>query len=350
MDQVRIGVIGVGRMGQRHCRVYSNLRRVRMVGVCDANPQLGSQVASQYGVPYFSRVDDLLDQVDAVSLAVPTPLHYDLAKHCIEKDKHLLIEKPMAETLEQAETITKLAEGCGLIVQVGHIERFNPAFVELKNVMEERTVLAINLRRLSPFIGSNLDVDVVGDLMIHDTDLALNLVGKHPLSIEAFGLTASDGRLDHVVAHLFFENGPLLTMTASRITEHKVRSIEVTAADAYLECDLLNKNVLVSRHTIGEYLNHNHKGVKYHQESLVERIQVPAFEPLFSELSHFVECVLEGKTPSVSARDGMDALRLVESIRAQAQKNLVYMAAIQSSGSQPLGQTVDVKASVAMGG
>ena len=215
--------------------------------------------------------------------------------------------------------------------------------------MEGRTVLAINLRRLSPFIGSNLDVDVVGDLMIHDTDLALNLVGKHPISIEAFGLTASDGRLDHVVAHLFFENGPLLTMTSSRITEHKVRSIEVTASDAYLECDLLNKNVLVSRHTIGEYLNYNHKGVKYHQESLVERIQVPAFEPLFSELSHFVECVVEGKTPTVSARDGMDALRLVENIRSQAQKNLVYMAGIQSSGSQALNQTMDVKTSVPVG-
>jgi virulence factor len=349
MDQVRIGVIGVGRMGQRHCRVYSNLRRVRMVGVCDVNQELGVQVANQYGVPYFSEMDELLDQVDAVSLAVSTQMHFELAKHCIEKDKHLLIEKPMAETLEQAETITRLAEGCGLIVQVGHIERFNPAFVELKNVMEERAILAINLRRLSPFIGSNLDVDVVGDLMIHDTDLALNLVGKKPLSLEAFGLTASDGRLDHVVAHLFFENGPLLTMTSSRITEHKVRSIEVTAADAYLECDLLNKNVLVSRHTIGEYLNHNHKGVKYHQESLVERIQVPAFEPLFSELSHFAECVLEGKTPSVSARDGMDALKLVEDIRFQARKNLVYMAGVQSSASQPLSQSLDIKSSIAVG-
>lgn len=349
MDQVRIGVIGVGRMGQRHCRVYSNLRRVSLVGVCDANSELGRQVASQYGVPYFNDVDELLDRVDAVSLAVPTPLHFELAKHCIEKDRHLLIEKPMAETLEQAETITRLAEGCRLIVQVGHIERFNPAFVELKNVMEERTVLAINLRRLSPFAGSNLDVDVVGDLMIHDTDLALNLVGKHPISIEAFGLTAPDGRLDHVVAHLFFESGPLLTMTASRITEHKVRSIEVTAADAYLECDLLNKNVLVTRHTIGEYINHNHKGVKYHQESLVERIQVPAFEPLFSELSHFVECVAEGKTPAVSARDGMDALRLVEAIRSQARKNLVYMAGLQAA-RQPAGaKPVEVKIPVSVG-
>lgn len=336
-------------MGQRHCRVYSNLRRVCLVGVCDANSQLGSQVASQHGVPYFADVDELLDQVDAVSLAVPTPLHFALAKHCIEKDKHLLIEKPMAETLEQAETITRLAEGCGLIVQVGHIERFNPAFVELKNVMEERTVLAINLRRLSPFAGSNLDVDVVGDLMIHDTDLALNLVGKPPISVEAFGLTASDGRLDHVVAHLFFENGPLLTMTASRITEHKVRSIEVTAVDAYLECDLLNKNVLVTRHTIGEYLNHNHKGVKYHQESLVERIQVPAFEPLFSELSHFVECVAEGKTPSVSARDGMNALKLVEAIRSQARKNLVYAANPQTPGQPAGSQQVEVKIPVSVG-
>ena len=316
MGHIKIGVVGAGRMGQRHCRIYANLRHTQLVGICDTNRKVGEAAAQQYEVPAFDDLDDLMQHVDAVSLATPTPLHYEQAMRCLDRGVHMLIEKPITETLEQAENLAKAAEASGLIVQVGHIERFNPAYVELKHVLEGMSVLAVNLRRLSAYEGSNTDVDVVLDLMIHDLDLALDLIGHEPASVDAYGLSVYGGVLDHVVAQLGFVSGPLLTVTASRVTEQKVRSIEVTALEAYLECDLLNKSISVHRRTVGEYLNHNKQGVKYRQESIVERIHVPAYEPLFLELQHFVDCLVERRSPAVRARDGLQALRLAEAIRA----------------------------------
>lgn len=323
MEQVKVGVIGVGMMGQRHCRIYSNMRRVQLAGVCDARSETGRRIAQQYDVPFYEQVDDLLANVDAVSLVVPTPLHFDLAMRCLTHGVHVLVEKPITETLQQAERLTQAAEESGLIVQVGHIERFNPAYIELKRVLEDMNVLAVSLRRLSAYEGSNTDVDVVLDLMIHDLDLILDLMGGEPDSVNAYGLTTIGGAIDHAVAHLSFEHGPLLTLIASRVTEQKIRSIEVTATQAYLESDLLNKSISVHRRTIGEYLNSN----KYRQESIVERIHVPIVEPLLAELQQFVECVLEGKTPPVPARDGLKALRLATLIRETIGKQLIDMRA-----------------------
>lgn len=306
-----MGVIGAGMMGQRHCRIYSNLRRTQLVGICDANPEIGRRIAQQYDVPFYEQIDALLEHVDAVSLVTPTPFHFELAMRCLAQGVHVLVEKPITQTLAQAEMLTQTAEAGNLIVQIGHIERFNPTYSELKNVLEDVTPLAINLRRLSPFEGSNTDVDVVLDLMIHDLDLVLDLMKQEPTAVNAYGLTAFSGAIDHAVAHLSFAAGPLVTVTASRVTEQKVRSLEVTAMEAYLEGDLLNKSILVHRRTVGEYLNNN----KYRQESVVERIHVPIVEPLFAELQHFVECVLEGKPPRVPARDGLMALRLANIIQ-----------------------------------
>lgn len=316
MDHIKIGVVGVGRMGQRHCRIYANLRHTQLVGVCDTNPKVAETVVKQYEVPFYDDVDNLLKRVDAVSLVVPTPAHFDLAMRCLERGVHVLIEKPIAETIELAERLTQAAEASGQVVLVGHIERFNPAYMELRNVLEAMSPVAINFRRLSPYVGSNQDVDVVLDLMIHDTNLVLDLMGQAPTSISAHGLTVFSGFIDHALAQMSFEGGPLVTVTASRVTEQKIRSIDVTAREAFLECDLLNKSILVHRHTIGEYLMHNQPGTKYRQESIVERIQVPSFEPMFLELQHFVECVLRNTTPAVSARDGLAALRLAMDIGA----------------------------------
>lgn len=322
-------------MGERHCRVYANLRGAELIGVCDADPQVGARVARQYEIPFFSDLDELLAHVDAVSLVVPTPLHFDLAIHCLTMGKHVLIEKPIAETLEQAERLTLAAEESGLVVQIGHIERFNTAYMELKNVLESMTPLVINFRRLSAFVGSNTDVDVVLDLMIHDINLVLDLMGSEPTQITTHGLSVLSDTVDHAVANLSFASGPIVTLTASRITESKVRSIEVTAREAYLECDLLNKSVLAHRQTIGEYLNQNHRGIKYRQESIVERIQIPMFESLFLELQHFVDCILEGKPSLVSARDGLRALRLAEAIQHDVLKSLIRLGS-ESSRSGPL--------------
>lgn len=315
MDIVRIGVVGVGRMGQRHCRVLSNMRKTHFVGIHDQSVEVGNRVAKQFEVEFFPDLDQLLEKVDAVVLATPTPTHFEQAMKCVKANVHVLVEKPVTETLEQAQGLVNLAESQKVHVQVGHIERFNPAYIELKNVLEELRPMAISLNRLSPYQGSNKDVDVVLDLMIHDTNLVLDMVGKYPDKISALGFAVNSGMVDHAVAQLMFTGGPILTMTASRVTEEKVRKIDVTCREAYLECDLMGKTILAHRSTIGEYINANKRGVKYRQESIVERINVPTFEPLFLELQHFSGCVLENKTPYVSAKDGYLALKLAIEIR-----------------------------------
>jgi predicted dehydrogenase len=189
------------------------------------------------------------------------------------------------------------------------------------------TVLAINMRRMSPYRGSNTDVDVILDLMIHDLDLALDLIAQEPGAVNAYGFTALNGAIDHAMAHLDFESGPFLTITASRITEQKIRSIEIAAQNAYLEADLLNKSIAVHRSTIGEYLSHQQQGVKYRQESIIERIHVPTFEPLLLELQHFTDCILTNKPPLVSVRDGFRAMRLAAAIRDTIRDRLINATA-----------------------
>jgi virulence factor len=323
MDIVKVGVIGLGRMGTQHCRVYSGLKLAQLVGVCDVNVEAGMAVARRFGVPFYQDAEELLKNVDAVSIVTPTPYHFEMAMKCISEGIPTLIEKPIAETNEQAEIITEAVKKSGLVVQVGHIERFNPAYIELKNVLEGMRILAVNFRRLSAYAGSNKDVDVVLDLMIHDTDLVINLTGCDASCIVAAGLSAYGIAVDHGVAQLCFDNGTLATLSASRITEEKIRTIEVTALDAYLEANLLNKTVTIHRRTISQYLNQNHQNVKYRQESILESVVVPVVEPLLAELQHFVQCVIENKTPLVSANDGMRALRLALGIRSAMQGNLV---------------------------
>ena len=315
METLRLGVIGLGRMGQRHCRVYSNLRRAHLAGVYDVSPQVAERTGRQYDVPHFADLDHLLGSVDAVSLVTPTPTHLPLAAYCLERGVHVLVEKPLAATAEQAAQLADLAEASGLRVQVGHIERFNPAYLELRHVLEGSPVLAIDVRRLSAYESSNSDVDVILDLMIHDFDLVLNLLGREPDEVTAHGLSVRGTSVDHAVVQMIYPTAPLVSLTASRVTEQKIRSIQVTLADAYVECDLLNKTIEMHRSTIGEYVNHNPQGVKYRQESIVERLHVPAFEPLFLELQSFVDCVIDNTTPLVTAADGLRAMQVADAAR-----------------------------------
>jgi len=314
MDPVRIGVIGTGRMGASHCRVYSNLRHAKFVGVCDANADLGKEVARRHEVSFFRDVDSLLENVDAVSVCTPTPDHFEIVKRCLEQDIHILVEKPFTETLEQAEALKDAAAKSKAIVQVGHIEKFNPAFIELQKVLEGMDVLAMNFNRLSPFQGSNVDVDVVLDLMIHDIGLVVDMFESEPVSVDAHGFSVFTDTIDHGMAVIKYEPELLLTLTASRVTEQKIRGITVTTREAYIEADLLHKTIDVHRRTLGNYVNQKDSH-KYRQESLMERIVVPAAEPLFLELQDFVNCVSESKEPQVTAEDGYNALRYVLLLR-----------------------------------
>jgi predicted dehydrogenase len=309
-------------MGSHHCRVYSNLRQVQLVGVLDINPQAAERASCCYEVPAFQNLTELIEEVDAVSITASTPFHYDLVMRCLEAGLHVLVEKPVAETLEQAEAIALAAERSRQVLLVGHIERFNPAYLELKNVLEGAEILAVNFRRLSPFQGSNVDVDVALDLMIHDADLAVDLLGSSsgpaPVLVSAAGFQVFSQNLDYVLAQLNFPTCPIATLTASRATEQKVRAIDVTTRRAYLEADLLNKSILVHRRSIGEYLHQNHSSIKYRQESIVERIVVPNVEPLLGEIQHFLQCITDGTEPRVSARKGLETLRLTHQIRDAA--------------------------------
>jgi len=313
MEAVHIGVIGAGVMGERHCRVCSNLPRVELVGVADLDAARGRQVADLYETTYFPDHRALFSQVDAVTIAASTPVHYELANECLTQGLNAMVEKPIAETMQQAQELVRTADERGLVLQVGHIERFNPAYIELKHVTEDMKLIGINMRRLSPFDTSNTDVDVVRDLMIHDLDLAMDLVGSDVEGINAWGRSINTGAIDHAVATISFEDGPIATLFASRVTEQKVRAIEVIAEGAYVEADLLNKSVLVHRRTFPQYLDERNI-TSYRQESVIERIHVPMFEPLMLELRHFVDCVRENCPSQVPGGDGLRALSLAEAV------------------------------------
>ncbi len=319
MSNIKVGVVGVGIMGERHCRVYSNMRNVNFVGLADLDETRGQAVAANYDTRFYKDYQQLLTQADAVSIATTTPSHFSLAMAALEQGVHVLIEKPIAETLEQAQQLVAVAQAHQRVLQVGHIERFNPAFIELMNVIEGQKLIAINIRRLSPFDTSNTDVDVIRDLMIHDLDLMLALTGDNLEGLTAWGRSITTKAIDHAVANFSFRQGPIVTLFASRITEQKVRMIEVIAEGAYIEADLLGKSLMIHRRTMPQFYGAD----KYRQESIIERIHVPMAEPLMLELQHFVSAARENSQPLVSGQDGLKALQLAQAVVDQANNLMV---------------------------
>ncbi len=336
-EKVRVGVVGVGRMGERHSRVYSTLKGVEFVGVSDVAVERGADVAQRYGVAFFADYVDLLERVDAVTVATPTTTHGRVAQECLRRGVHVLVEKPMAASLGEARALARLARDSGLVVQVGHVERFNPAFLELQSVLADMAVVAINARRLSPFDTSNTDVDVVLDLMIHDLDLSLALLGGELDLVHAQGRAAHTSATDYAVATLAVPGGPIATLTASRITEQKVRLLEITALGAYVEADLLSKSISIYRRTFPEYVTNHQRPLRYRQEGLVERIQIPTAEPLQLELQDFIRCVRQGDQPAVSATGGLRALELAQRIHDQVNTGPASPTPVLASASRGTG-------------
>ncbi|HLF26120.1 MAG TPA: Gfo/Idh/MocA family oxidoreductase [Anaerolineae bacterium] len=318
MKPIRVGVIGVGMMGERHGRVYSNLRDTELIGVFDNNPGRGRAVADRYETRYFESPTALLGEVDAVTIATPTPYHFELAMQALAAGVHTLVEKPLAYTLDEAEKLVAAARSSGLVVQVGHIERFNPAYIELKNVADDLPLVAITIRRQNSYDASNKDVDVINDLMIHDIDLLLDLVGQPVEGVTACGRSLVGGAIDHAVANFSFRDGPIATLIASRITQDKVRTFDLTARNAYVEGDLLSKSIAVHRRVFSEFIS-----AKYRQESVIERLHIPVAEPLLLELQHFIGCIQDQRQPDVSVEHGLRAMKyaaqIAESVRSMNQ-------------------------------
>lgn len=317
-EPIRIGVIGVGNMGQHHTRVLSMLKDVELVGVADTDVDRGLDTASKYRVRFFENYLDLLEHVDAVCVAVPTRLHHVVGMTCLQAGIHVLIEKPIAASISEAESLVNAAAESQRILQVGHIERFNPAFQELSKVLKTEELLALEAHRMSPYSDRANDVSVVLDLMIHDIDLMLELAASPVIKLTASGSRASDsGYLDYVTATLGFANGMVATLTSSKVTHRKIRRIAAHCKNSLTEADFLNNEILIHRQTTANYRT-DYGQVLYRQDGLIEKVYTSNIEPLHAELEHFVHCVRGGNQPSVGGEQALKALRLASLIEQMA--------------------------------
>ena len=307
-SSIRVGVVGVGSMGSNHVRVYRELPGADLHGVADANGDRAADVAEQYGttvVPY----EELLQQVDAVSIAVPTRYHYELARAAIDRGVAVLVEKPFVANPTEGRRLVARAAAADVPLQVGHIERFNPAVEVLAEVVSGRDLIAVEARRLGPPVGRNVGDGVVLDLMIHDLDVLLSLVDSEVQHVDAAGTRDNQ----YVTANIGFENGTVSTLTASRLTQEKVRELSVTTEDSQVNLDYMDQSVLIHRSSTPAYVESN-ESVRYRNESVVERPMVESSEPLRRQLESFLHSVATGEEPVVTGEDGLAVLDIAREI------------------------------------
>tara|TARA_Y100001968_G_scaffold136503_1_gene124591 strand:- start:41542 stop:42546 length:1005 start_codon:yes stop_codon:yes gene_type:complete len=313
MVPVKVGVIGIGNMGWHHARVLSLLKDAELVGVADLDADRGKLATEQFNCSWFKTYKELLPEVEAVCIAVPTLLHHEVGIECLEQGKHVLIEKPIAASQDEAASLINASNKAQRLLQVGHIERFNPAFRELTKVIANEEVIAIEARRHSPHAERANDVSVVLDLMIHDIDLILELANSHVIRLAAVGGRSSKGPIDYVNATLGFANGVIASLTSSKMTHRKIRSLSAHCKESLVETDFLNHNIHIHRRA-HEWYSADHGELLYRNDGFVEEVNTTSIEPLYAELEHFLQCVRGKEKPAVDGLQASRALRLADLI------------------------------------
>ena len=303
MEVTKTGVIGVGHLGQHHARIYSELPQTHLVGVADIDQNRRTEIGNRFGVPYFGDYRSLLRQVDAVSVAVPTSQHQKVVQDCLEAGVHVLVEKPIAATPEEGRQMVHRAKQNGLILHVGHVERFNPVRELVQDLISNPRF--IECHRLAPFQPRGTDVDVVLDLMIHDVDLILSFGLGQVNKVEAVGIAVFSSHVDFAHARVEFDKGCVVNFTASRISTGRLRKMRLFQEHLYLSVDFLSRQGIVYRQT---ELTAAESSV---QE---ESIQAGDEEPLKRELQAFVQAMQTGAPGGVSGEEGLAALDLVHAI------------------------------------
>ena len=325
MNPVRLGVIGIGNMGWHHALVLSLLRDAELVGVADPDEPRGRLAVEQFDCRWFPTYEDLLGEVEAVCIAVPTLLHHRVGMACLQAGVHVLIEKPIAATQEEAADLIRAAETAGRLLQVGHIERFNPAFRELLRVVANEEVVVLEARRHSPNADRANDVSVVLDLMIHDIDLVLELAASPVVRLAAAGGRSSDGPIDYVNATLGFANGVVASLTASKMAHRKIRSLSAHCRSSLMETDFLNRNLRIHRRS-HESVSADHGELLYRNDGFIEEVSTTSIEPLYAELEHFLQCVRGRETPAVDGLQASRALQLADLIEQCVEQPNLCMA------------------------
>ena len=298
MTKIRVGVVGVGHIGKNHARIYAEAESVEFTAIFDSDPATAAQIAEQYQVRVASSLAEFADLVDAASVATPTNTHHAIARSLLETGKHLLIEKPIAEAAAQASELAQLAQQRRLVLQVGHVERFNPVLGALEARLTHPRF--IEAHRLSPFPNRSTDIGVVLDLMIHDLEIILHLVRSPVQTIDAVGVPVLSRREDIANARIRFENGCVANITSSRISPERMRKIRVFQEDAYLSLDYQNQTGEIYRKAAG--------GIERAE------VEIEKEEPLKRQILSFIECARTGLQPKVSGFEATAALELAVEI------------------------------------
>ena len=283
--RVRAAVVGAGHMGQYHGRVYAELWDVDLIGIVDIDPARAAAVAGQYDTEAFSDHRALIGRVDVASVSVPTEQHFHVARDLLQAGVSVLVEKPITPTLDEARELYAVARRAGVALEVGHVERFNGAVQELRKIVD-RPIL-IESRRLGPFVPRVQKDTVVMDLMIHDVDIVLALVDSLPRRIAAFGAAVQSETTDVATVQIAFESGTIATITASRATEEKIRTLAITQPDAYVLLDYTDQDIQIHRRAAQEYTL-NRESIRYRQASFVEHLFVHRDNPLKLEIQHLI--------------------------------------------------------------
>jgi predicted dehydrogenase len=302
MREVRLAVVGVGYLGRHHARVATSLAGVRVVGICDHHPGRAAEIAREFSLPILPNLEAVAAEAEAVIVATPTVTHAEIAGFFLDRGLHVLVEKPIAATVAEADDLLGRARRAARVLQVGHVERYNPAIEAALRLSESPRFVEVH--RLGVFTTRSLDVDVVRDLMIHDLQIVSTLVGRPVREIRAAGVPVLTGKLDIANARLAFEGGCVANLTASRVSAEKVRKCRVFAPSIYVSVDMQAQSVSAYRLA----------WESGHAEIVPVPVPVSREEPLARELADFRRAVAEGGRPIVSGEDGRDALALAESV------------------------------------
>ncbi|HFL3236661.1 TPA: Gfo/Idh/MocA family oxidoreductase [Clostridioides difficile] len=314
--KVKVAVIGTGNMGFHHIRNLYHNPNVDLVGMVDTNEEKIKQVQKLFDVEGFKDYKELLGKVDAVSIVTPTSTHFEIAMFFLENRVNVLLEKPITQEIDDAEKLIEVSEKMGGKLAIGHIERFNPVMIEMKQMLNGKKPVYIDIHRESPFDARIFDTDVISDLMIHDIDLIHFLLNEPIRVISAQGVSVHSDKNDLVNAQLISKSGVLISITTSRATEQKIRSWRVIMPEKLIEADLLERKLFLTRRTsVGVDLFQTGFDHKYTQEQITAKVLVANYEPLQMEINDFINSIQTGTAPKTGGVEGLKALKIVKEIQ-----------------------------------
>ena len=325
MNKIRTGIIGIGHLGKLHASLYREVEQADLIGVYDLDLEKAKKIASELNIKSFDSLEDLFRDIEAVNIVTPTVTHFELAKQALEANLHVFLEKPITSSEDEAEKIIELAREKQRILQVGHIERFNPAVLALSDV--ELKPIFIESHRLAPFNPRGTDVAVILDLMIHDLDLILTLVKSEAVQLDASGVGVVSPTVDIANARIQFANGCVANVTASRISNKKMRKMRIFQPNAYISLDFVDGFSEIFYTTEGDKLNFNDGTLAFslgqidaggsRKEIKYNKLQRIGINPLKQEVSTFIESIDSGVPPVVDGQAGLAALRLANKVLAK---------------------------------